>query len=163
VSIARAGDLSVVVITDAGRVGVDVEAEGAADFAGFAAVALHPSERATSAGERTRAWVRKEALLKAYGLGLVVDPRDVGLDDDGLVAWSSDHQPPGEVWLRDVVVPGHTVAVAVLPLPDRDVSSLSIAVRSASLRSPGLGRRQAEGGEVGQGPLAQPAAEELGE
>jgi phosphopantetheinyl transferase len=162
VSIARAGDLSVVALTDAGRVGVDVEAEGAADFAGFADVALHARERDTSEGDPTRAWVRKEALLKAYGLGLVVDPRDIRLDDDGLVAWDSPYPPPGEIWLRDLVVPGHVVAVAVLPLPDRDVTDLSITVRPATPSSPGRDR-PAEGGEAGQRALAQPDAEELGE
>ncbi len=70
----------------------------------------------------TRAWVRKEALLKAYGLGLAVDPSDVRLDDDGLAAWDSRHRPPGAVWLRDLAVPGHVVAVAVLPLADHDVA-----------------------------------------
>jgi hypothetical protein len=63
--------------------------------------------------------VRKEALLKAYGLGLAVDPSDVSIDDDGLVAWGSSHRSPGPVWLRDLVVPGHVVAVAVLPPADR--------------------------------------------
>ncbi len=132
VSLARAGDLSVVAVTDAGPVGVDVEAEGAADFAGFEDVALHPGERATTTADPTRVWVRKEALLKAYGLGLAVDPSDVRLDDDGLAAWDSSHRPPGAVWLRDLAVPGHVMAVAVLPLADQDVTGLSATLRSAS-------------------------------
>jgi 4'-phosphopantetheinyl transferase len=117
-------------ITDAGQVGVDVEAEGAADFAGFADVALHPDERAMTPVDPTRVWVRKEALLKAYGLGLAVDPSDIRLDDDGLATWDSPHRPPGPVWLRDLAVPGHVVAVAVLP--DQDVDSLSATVRPDS-------------------------------
>jgi 4'-phosphopantetheinyl transferase len=119
VSLARAGDLSVVAVTDAGPVGVDVEAEGAAEFAGFDAVGLHPGERGATPADRTRTWVRKEALLKAHGLGLAVDPSDVSIDDHGLVAWGSSHRSPGPVWLRDLVVPGHVVAVAVLPPADR--------------------------------------------
>jgi 4'-phosphopantetheinyl transferase len=130
VSLARAGDLSVVAVTDAGPVGVDVEAEGAADFAGFPDVALHPGERETSADDPTRVWVRKEALLKAYGLGLAVDPSDVRLDDDGLASWDSPHRPPGVVWLRDLAVPGHVVAVAVLA--EHDIEGLSVATRPAS-------------------------------
>jgi 4'-phosphopantetheinyl transferase len=130
VSVSRAGDLSVVAITDAGHVGVDVEATASADFAGFADVALHPGERATPVVDPTRGWVRKEALLKAYGLGLVVDPSDVGLDADGLVAWESDHPPPGAVWVRDLAVPGHVVAVAVLP--QRDVTGLVATLIPAS-------------------------------
>ena len=132
VSIARAGDLSVAAITDAGPVGVDVEAEGAADFAGFEDVALHPGERATTPVDPTRVWVRKEALLKAYGHGLAVDPSDVQLDDDGLATWDSSHRPPPAGWLRDLAVPGHVVAVAVIPLAEHDLSGLSATVRPAT-------------------------------
>lgn len=112
VSLARAGGLSVVAITDAGPVGVDVEVEGAAGFDGFADVARHPDEDA--AADPTRSWVRTEALLKACGRGLAVDPRDVLLDDDGLVSWDSPHPAPDAVRLRDLDVPGHVVAVVVL-------------------------------------------------
>jgi 4'-phosphopantetheinyl transferase len=132
VSLARAGDLSVTAVTDAGPVGVDVEIEGAADFAGFAGVALHPAERATTRAEPTRVWVRKEALLKAYGLGLAVDPSEVGLDDDGLATWDSRHEPPEAVWLRDLAVPGHVAAVAILPLTGQDVDGLSATVYPAT-------------------------------
>jgi 4'-phosphopantetheinyl transferase len=132
VSLARAGDLSVVAVTDAGPVGIDVEAEGAAGFAGFADVALHPGERASTADDPTRAWVRKEALLKAYGLGLAVDPSDVRLDDGGLAAWESEHRLPGPVWWRDLAVPGHVAAVALLPLAGVDLAGLSATVRPAS-------------------------------
>lgn len=117
-----------VAITDAGPVGVDVEAEGAADFAGFGDVALHPGERANAPADTTRVWVRKEALLKAYGLGLAVNPSDVRLDDDGLVTWDSDHRPPGTVWLRDLAVPGHVAAIAVTALANHDLADLSPTV-----------------------------------
>jgi 4'-phosphopantetheinyl transferase len=132
ISVARAGELSVVAVTDAGPVGVDVEVEGAASFSGFDDVALHPGERASGADEATRAWVRKEALLKAHGLGLAVDPRDVHLDDDGLVAWESEHPAPSAVWLRDLAVPGHVAAVVVLPPDARDVVAPTVEVRSVS-------------------------------
>jgi 4'-phosphopantetheinyl transferase len=132
VSVSRAGGLSMVAVTDAGPVGVDVEVEGAADFPGFDTVALHPSERASSEPDRTRAWVRKEALLKAYGLGLGVDPSDVALDDEGLAAWDSGHRSPGTVWLRDLDVPGHVASVVVLPVSTSDVIGLSVMPRKAS-------------------------------
>jgi 4'-phosphopantetheinyl transferase len=132
VSLARARDLSVVAITDAGPVGVDVEVDGAADFAGFADVALHPAEHTTDSAETTRVWVRKEALLKAYGLGLAVDPSQVGLDDDGLAVWDSRHERPGAVWLRDLAVPGHVSAVAILTLAGQDVVGLSATVYPAT-------------------------------
>jgi 4'-phosphopantetheinyl transferase len=132
VSLARAGGLSVVAVADAGPVGVDVEVEGAASFAGFADVALHPGERAGRTDEATRAWVRKEALLKAYGLGLAIDPRDVRLDDESLAAWESEHPAPSAVWLRDLDVPEHVAAVAVLPHAGRDGPSLTVDVRSVT-------------------------------
>lgn len=113
VSLSRAGSLSVVAVTDAGPVGVDVERTGAAGFPGFGAVALHPDERAQPE-DPTTSWVRTEAVLKAYGLGLAVDPRDVHVDADGIVTWSSPHPAPGDVLLRDLDVPGHIAAVAVL-------------------------------------------------
>lgn len=124
VSLARAGDLSVVAITDAGPVGVDVEEEGAAAFDGFADVARHPDEDAAT--DATRSWVRTEALLKACGLGLAVDPRDVRLDDGGLVSWDSTQPAPDAVRLLDLDVPGHVVAVVVLV---DDEADLAVALR----------------------------------
>lgn len=132
VSLTRAGGLSVVAVTDAGPVGVDVEADGAAGFAGFEDVGLHAAERRPAALDPTRVWVRKEAVLKAYGIGLAVDPRDVRLDGDRLAAWDADLRPPEAVWLRDLAVPGHAAAVAVLPGSDRDVAGLSVTLRPAS-------------------------------
>ena len=129
VSLARAGDLSVVALTDVGPVGVDVEAVDAAGFPGFDDVALHPDEHASSAEDRTRLWVRKEALLKAYGLGLAVDPREVLVDDDGRVTWSSPRRAPGAVRLLDVAVRGQVVAVAVLT--DMSLEGLSVTLRPA--------------------------------
>ena len=96
-------------------------------FAGFADVALHPDERATPPADPTRTWVRKEALLKAYGLGLAVDPsRRRGSTTTGSSRGTSHHPPPGAVWLRDLAVPGHVVAVAVLPRDGQDMATLSV-------------------------------------
>lgn len=111
VSLARAGDLSVVAVSEAGPVGVDVEPAGAADFPGFDAVAVHPAELGT---DRTRVWVRTEALLKAHGTGLAVDPRTVAVDARGLTAWDAPGAPPEGAWLADLDVPGHVAAVVVL-------------------------------------------------
>lgn len=127
VSLARAGDLSVVAITDIGPVGVDTEPDGAAGFPGLDDVARHREERS---GDTTCTWVRKEALLKATGHGLSVDPRDVRLDEHGLAAWESPLAPPEHVWMRDVDVPGHAVAVVVLPERGEDVADLVVELRA---------------------------------
>ena len=128
VSVARAGEVSVVAVTDAAPVGVDVEVDGAAGFEGFADVVLHPAEREAPATDPTRAWVRKEALLKAYGLGLAVDPSQVRLDGTVLAAWESAHPRPAAVWLRDLDVPGLAVSVALLPESVSDLADLAVSV-----------------------------------
>lgn len=127
VSLARAGDLSIIALTDAGPVGVDVEPVGAADFPGFDAVARHDVEQGV---DPTVSWVRTEALLKAYGLGLSVDLRDVAIAADGSVTWSAPQDAPGPAWLRDLTLPGHIGAVVVLP--DHDVADMSVTVGPAS-------------------------------
>ena len=118
VSISRAGQVGVVALCDAGTVGVDVEPAGAAGFAGFRNVALHPSEPSATVRGRTVTWVRKESLLKATGHGLGVDPRLVRITDPAqppaVVAWQAP-RPPEKVWMADVVTaPGHVAAVTVL-------------------------------------------------
>lgn len=85
VSRTRDGDTALVACAEHPGLGVDVEACGAANFAGFANVALHPKERCLSAVERTQLWVRKEALLKAHGIGLERDPRTIQLAANGSV------------------------------------------------------------------------------
>lgn len=119
VSLSRAGALSVVAITDAAPVGVDVEAVGAARFAGFDDVARHPDEHLEPRVSADRLWVRKEALLKAYGLGLAVNPSQVALDEHGIAAWDSPHPPPEAARILDVDVPGHVASVAVLTADGR--------------------------------------------
>ncbi|MDN4645426.1 4'-phosphopantetheinyl transferase family protein [Arthrobacter sp. PsM3] len=66
-------------------VGIDLEHSSGVVFPGFDDVALTPAERQLLAGLapdraapwRTAAWARKEALLKARGIGLRVDPASV--------------------------------------------------------------------------------------
>ena len=68
-----------------GAIGVDLEHSSGVAFAGFDDVALTPAERqllpALTPEEtmpwRTAAWARKEALLKARGTGLRVEPASV--------------------------------------------------------------------------------------
>jgi 4'-phosphopantetheinyl transferase len=128
ISLARAGSLSIVAVTDAGPIGIDVERDGAAHFEGFGDVALHRDEVDTPE-ESTRTWVRKEALLKAYGRGLEIDPRHVHIDARGLLAWESAHPEPNKVWMRDLPITDHVAAVVVLPRAGTDVAHLSPEVR----------------------------------
>lgn len=119
VSLSRTADLTVVALTDAGPVGVDVERSDAASFPGFDLVCLHPEERPADDRERTITWVRKEALLKAVGRGLVVEPSTLRLTEaaeaPALLAWTAPGPPDTPVWLEDLALPDdHVGAVAVL-------------------------------------------------
>lgn len=121
-SIARAGSLSVVAVADR-DVGVDVEP--AAERSEIAAVALSPAEQAallevpvSERGARVlRTWVRKEAVLKALGHGLLVDPSLVGLRDGPrprLDRWDGPGPKPA-IRIADVGdVDRHVLAVAVV-------------------------------------------------
>jgi 4'-phosphopantetheinyl transferase len=128
VSLSYAGSLALVAVSEAGEVGVDVEVVADADYDGFDAVTLAAEEVDAFAAvpapdlavARAQVWSRKEAVLKATGHGLVVDPREVvvtGPDDDAaLVLWRGDHPVGSDVHLLDVVLPvdGYAASVAVL-------------------------------------------------
>jgi 4'-phosphopantetheinyl transferase len=81
----------VVAVSLAGPVGVDIESVSAVGRAGFDDVAFNAFERdalqAVPLGERDRVratlWTAKETVLKLFGAGLTVDPREL------TVAWRS--------------------------------------------------------------------------
>jgi 4'-phosphopantetheinyl transferase len=127
VSLAHAGDRVVVAASDAGPIGVDVEPLTAADFDRFDAVALTAAERARiqqlDSGDarvaRATAWVRKEAILKATGDGLRVDPAHLEVSWVGsapaLLGWHAPGRARPEVQLHDLAVGiDHVAAVAIL-------------------------------------------------
>lgn len=109
----------VVAVSTGGPVGVDVEASNAPAFGGFGAVALHQREHATTLRERAIIWTRKEALLKATGHGLRVDPRLLEMsapaDPPHLLQWAAPDPPAGVPWMATLTLHPHFVAcVAVL-------------------------------------------------
>jgi len=87
-SLARAGDLVAVAGRLDGPVGIDIEALDRVASAGFDDVAFTARERTAIADAdepdllRGRLWTAKEALLKAAGTGLRIDPREIGLEWD---------------------------------------------------------------------------------
>jgi len=70
VSLSRSGPHLVTAVGGEGRIGIDVEevAEVAARWQ--AALVLAPGEEAPTSEDQARTWARKEAILKAYAVGL---------------------------------------------------------------------------------------------
>lgn len=118
VSLSHAGDLLAVAVTAHQPVGVDVEQEldqledGVLDQ-----VVADGEQRPSSTGEQARAWVRKEAIVKATGEGLLRDLRTVAVGPGPAARWQVDDGPSGAV--SDLGVPrGYRAAVAVVgPAP----------------------------------------------
>lgn len=131
-SVAHAGDRVAVAVTRQPAVGVDVERVPAAPADGavttdVAATALAPAERrlVTSLPPHAQAaalatyWTRKEAILKADGRGLWVDPAAVTVtppwEAPTPLAATPATPAPGRVWMSDLAPgPGHAASVAVL-------------------------------------------------
>ncbi len=101
-------------------IGIDLEHRLGVRFDGFDDVALTPAERRLLGGLaperrdlfRTRAWARKEALLKARGTGLRVDPASVeafARPADGTVLLDLDTVALG-------LPEGFAAALAVMPV-----------------------------------------------
>ena len=141
-SLSRAPGVVAAAASLTGTIGIDVERTGAADFAGFAGVALHPDETVPAdAAGATRTWVRKEAVLKALGSGLRVDPRSILLsapvdspvDSPAVLRWA-DARPPSVVELRDLDgPPGYLAALAVIG--GRGVAYTQVSIRALTSAS----------------------------
>jgi 4'-phosphopantetheinyl transferase len=121
VSLTHSGDVVLVAIAAGGEVGVDAEPLRP-DAAGWTLVdhALTESERAqleaVSASDRAesflRTWTRKEAILKAAGTGLGLDPRQVELYGLGVVAVPAELGPAEDWTLVDVPLAGYAATLA---------------------------------------------------
>jgi 4'-phosphopantetheinyl transferase len=140
-SVSRAGGLAVVAVGNR-PLGVDVEPLQPT-APGFERVALSPLEQAQlddrEAADRdellVRWWVRKEAVLKATGHGLEVDPRHVVVtppdEAPRLVGWTGPGRRP-VLQLHDVDLgPGRAAAVAVHGR--RRVRPMPVEVRLSAL------------------------------
>lgn len=131
VSLAHAGDRVVVAGTRVAPLGVDVEPVSATGFDGFDAVALTPAERRRlrrldepqRRTVRAAFWARKEALLKASGEGLNLDPRAVEVTRAG-------------AQLRDLDLGrGYAGALAVLSSTPLDVAVRQVTGLTGTARS----------------------------
>ncbi|MFD0370492.1 4'-phosphopantetheinyl transferase family protein [Streptomyces sp. NPDC127114] len=125
-SFSRSGPCALVAVSPSGPVGVDVEALRPLDVRETAGQCLSPTEAAyvlgRAPGERLRAfhraWVRKEAVTKAVGVGIATDLRavDVSPDRPGTVEVRCDAGTGPSSWTVTDLDVG-TEAVAALALP----------------------------------------------
>jgi 4'-phosphopantetheinyl transferase len=123
-SLAHTGEVALVAVALGREVGVDVERprEG---IEGWSLVrhALRPTERegleSLPAGQRGAAflslWTRKEAILKAAGTGLAIDPQLVELGAEGVVAIPAELGRPEDWTLVEpaLPLPGYAAALAL--------------------------------------------------
>lgn len=128
VSLSHREEFALAGLSRAGAIGVDIEQSSATGFAGFDAVALATQERLALADligldqlhARARMWARKEAILKAMGHGLLIDPACVVVsgptETARLVDWLAPPPAPPELTLGDLQLPDrrHAAAFAVL-------------------------------------------------
>jgi 4'-phosphopantetheinyl transferase len=100
-----------------GAAGIDVEdVDSFADHR-LSAVLLHERERADVPADLATTWVRKEALLKAAGCGLSVDPRWVRLtgprEAPAVLEWPDGIWAAEPTWVLDLdLAPDVRAAVA---------------------------------------------------
>lgn len=134
-SLSYTPDVAVLAVAQGADVGIDVEDLTDADFEGFAGATLAPDEVAGFDGltghellvARACVWARKEAVLKATGHGLVVDPSEVLVSAPGLaprlVDWRADEPRPTAISISDVALAAgdHRAAVAALTDDDLEV------------------------------------------
>jgi phosphopantetheinyl transferase len=114
------------------------------------------AERATlgrmDVGEATRAtlrtWCRKEALLKAFGLGLDDVLACGALADDDPRKWIAPRAVAGAWWLADLPTPGDHVAAVAAAAPAAAVVVEQVSGRDllAPRRPPQPGRMPAAAG-----------------
>ena len=127
-NVSHSGDAILVALADAREVGADVERHGHEEWLdGLAAHFFDPTEReeleSTEPDRLTetffRGWARKEALLKALGVGFLSDPRRffVGLGE----------APPGRVWAPADPLVGGFGAVADLETPPGYAAAVAAA------------------------------------
>lgn len=137
-SLSYTDTLAVIAVVRGPSIGVDVEHVDEADFDSFARLTLAPEEGEAFEGmhgrellsARAQVWARKEAILKATGHGLVVDPTEIVVtgpsEAPALVRWQAQEERPRAVSLADATLstPEHRSAVAVLTEDELEITRI---------------------------------------
>lgn len=123
-SVAHTSGLTLVALASGVEVGIDVERLGR-DVTGWRLweqtltsdeLAHLPADRAARNRALLQSWVRREALLKAAGVGLAVDPLAIELAADGRIVELPRALGSPAAWsLDDVAIPGCAAAIACRP------------------------------------------------
>ncbi|MHB2166100.1 4'-phosphopantetheinyl transferase family protein [Alsobacter sp. R-9] len=135
-SISHSRQFDSVAVSFRGAVGLDIEEDVPPNIPETADILLSADQairlRELPLAERgsafLRAWTRKEAVLKAVGVGFAIDPAKlfVPFDESSTpirVDWPGDG--PGTLWVRDIRVHGLTGAVC---LATADASQFDVQV-----------------------------------
>jgi phosphopantetheinyl transferase len=122
VSLAHSGDVALVAVALGRDVGVDVELlRAGTESWSLSSHALTRSERArlealprsTRSAQFLSMWTRKEALLKAVGFGLDLDPQLIELEGRKIIAAPPELGQARDWTLVDLPLPGHAAALAL--------------------------------------------------
>jgi phosphopantetheine--protein transferase-like protein len=121
-SLANSGEVALVAVASGREVGVDVEPlRPGTESWSLTSHALTQGERARletlPASRRSEAflsmWTRKEALLKAVGVGLVLDPQLIELDGQRVISVPPELNRVHDWTLVDVPLSGYAAALAL--------------------------------------------------
>lgn len=121
VSLSHGGDVALVGVAHGRDVGVDVEPyRPGIESWSLVRHALTRAEQARLSAEPSRRardflaiWTKKEAVLKALGVGLSLDPRLIELDGSSVASVPLDCGPARDWTLGTVQLPRHAAAFAV--------------------------------------------------
>jgi 4'-phosphopantetheinyl transferase len=128
VSLAHSGQVAIVAVAEEREVGVDIERlRAGTESWSLVSHALTQAERARlEALPRSRRseaflwmWAGKEALLKAVGIGLGLDPALIELDGAEVVATPPALGAPDDWTLVEVPLPGYAAALALKGPPPK--------------------------------------------
>jgi 4'-phosphopantetheinyl transferase len=138
-NLAHSGEISVVAVTAAGRIGVDVEHARSFEMDDLARLFFSPAEAAEfftlSASQRQQGffscWTRKEAYLKACGRGLSIPLNSFAVslrpgETARLIATGDDPDEAARWTLKDVNVPVEYYASVAVRAPNFELAYRSL-------------------------------------
>jgi 4'-phosphopantetheinyl transferase len=125
-NLSHSGDIAICAATNKGKVGVDIEHVKQADITLFKGYFTSNEWRIIETSEYKlwgfyKMWARKEALMKAVGKGVFMQPGDVD------VAFDEVHCENRMYYVKDIfVLPGYAAAIACdAPIGQMDMKELA--------------------------------------